>query len=408
MKDKGLKYEGDLLNGQYHGNGTLYNSLKYDNEFTKYIGEFKNDKFDGYGKLYLECNLYYEGNFSNNNFSGKGIIYYPNQKIYYEGQFENNLINGEGIKYYTNGNIKTKVSFSNDKCVQGIYNNPDGIKIYEGEFQNGNPKESKNIIIYDNDGDKIYEGEIHNGLYEGEGIEYCPILKDRINYRGKFKNNLYELPDLDLVENKDKTIINSSRIVLFSHGDIPGKTCVIARLLGLDFFEGTLTTIGIDKRDIYYTNKNNQYKLIFWDTAGAERFISSSLKLAKSCFLALYLFDLNDSKGISLDFIKEIKEMNENIKIYIVGNKLDLFNKSQRLSKAYLEKNKNSIIDALKSNSVDKYFEVSAKTGEGIDKLMHSIKYDSLKFLEVANANRNIEIDIKKRIRKRKEKCIIY
>ena len=63
---------------------------------------------------------------------------------------------------------------------------------------------------------------------------------------------------------------------------IPGKTCVIALLLGLDFFEGTLTTIGIDKRDIYYTNKNNQYKLKFWDTAGAERFISSSLKLAKS------------------------------------------------------------------------------------------------------------------------------
>ena len=62
----------------------------------------------------------------------------------------------------------------------------------------------------------------------------------------------------------------------------------------------------------------------------------------------------------------------------------------------------------MKSNSADKYFEVSAKTGEGIDKLMYSIKYDSLKFLEVANANRNIEIDIKKRIRKRKEKCIIY
>ena len=73
----------------------------------------------------------------------------------------------------------------------------------------------KNQKILYNDGDKIYEGEIHNGLYEGEGIEYCPILKDRINYRGKFKNNLYELPDLDLVENKDKTIINSSRIVLY-------------------------------------------------------------------------------------------------------------------------------------------------------------------------------------------------
>ena len=27
----------------------------------------------------------------------------------------------------------------------------------------------------------------------------------------------------EIKENKDKTIINSSRIVLFSHGDIPGK-----------------------------------------------------------------------------------------------------------------------------------------------------------------------------------------
>ena len=182
-----LKYEGDLLNGQYHGNGTLYyNNCTYDKEFTKYIGEFKNDKFDGYGKLYLENNLYYEGNFSNNFFSGKGKIYYPEQKIYYDGQFENNLMNGEGIKYYTNGNIKIKGSFSDDKCIQGIYNNPEVIKIYEGEFQNGNPKESKNIIIYDNDGNKIYEGEMHNGLYEGEGIEYCPLLEDKILFKGKF------------------------------------------------------------------------------------------------------------------------------------------------------------------------------------------------------------------------------
>ena len=315
-------------------------------------------------------------------------------------------MNGEGIKYYTNGNIKIKGSFSDDKCIQGIYNNPEGIKIYEGEFQNGNPKESKNIIIYDNDGDKIYEGEMHNGLYEGEGIEYCPLLEDKILFKGKFKDNLYELPDFDLVKNKDKIISNCTKIALISLGDIPGKTCLFKRFLGCEFPEQTLATIGSDKEDISYTNKNKQYKLVFWDSAGGERFLYSSLKLVKYCFLALYLFDLKGSKGVSIEFMKDVKEMNENVKIYIVGTKLDLFSKSQKINKNYLEYNKKIIIDALISNLADKYFEVSSKTGEGIDKLLLSIKYDSLKYLEAANSNEDKEKDIKKR--KKKEKCIIY
>ena len=43
--------------------------------------------------------------------------------------------------------MKIKGSFPKDKCIEGIYYNPDGIKIYEGEFMNENPKESNNIII---------------------------------------------------------------------------------------------------------------------------------------------------------------------------------------------------------------------------------------------------------------------
>ncbi len=408
-----LYYEGDLLSGQYNGNGTLYEEDKYNydyKKFSKFIGEFKNDKFDGFGKLYFGKYLFYEGNFSKNKFSDKGIIYYQNQKIYYDGEFENGLMKGKGIKYYTNGNIKITGTFSNDECIQGIYYNPDGIKIYEGEFKNGNPLKSKKIIIYDNDGDKIYEGEIHNGLYEGEGIEYCPILKDRIIYQGKFKNNLYELPDFDLIENKDKITIHNTKIVLLSQGDIPGKSCLFSRLLGCDFPEDTLATIGHDKGEIYYENKNKRYKLIIFDTAGRDRFLSISLKIAKPCMLALYLFDLNDSQGVSIDFIKEIKDVN-NMKIYIVGNKLDLFSNFQKINKSYLEKNKNTIIEALQSNLVDKYFEISVKTGEGIDKLFHSIKYDSLKYLESINANsdkKDKENDIKKRKREKKEKCIIY
>ena len=71
-----LTYEGDLLNFQYHGNGTLYENrnYEYEYEFSKFIGEFKNGKFDGQGKLYLENYLYYEGNFSDNLKDGEGTI----------------------------------------------------------------------------------------------------------------------------------------------------------------------------------------------------------------------------------------------------------------------------------------------------------------------------------------------
>ena len=117
------------------------------------------------------------------------------------------------------------------------------------------------------------------------------------------------------------------------------------------------------------------------------------------------MFDLNGSNEINLDCIKEVKEINNKIKIYMMGNKLDLINKYEKINKDYLEKNKNIIINAIKSNLVDKYFEISAKTGEGIDKLVNSIKCDSLKYLE--NVNKPDKNIIIKPELKDEKKCII-
>ena len=413
--NKFLIYQGDLLNGQFCGFSTLYEIGKYEKneelKYLKYIGEFKNDKFDGHGKFYLDHYLgkylFYEGNFINNNFSGKGKIYYQNKKIYYDGQFENNLMNGEGIIYYINGNIKIKGIFSNNNCESGIYYNPEGKKLYKGAFKNGIPKESKKVItIYYNNTNKIYEGEIHDGKYEGKGIEYCPILNERILYEGNFENNLYELSYVNYEGIKDKIMLNCTKIFLFSNGDTPGTTCLFNRLLGLEFPKKTLETIGIDKGQITYKSKIKEHKLTIWDTGGNKRFRRISLKQAKYCFLGLYMFDLNGSNEINLDCIKEVKEINNKIKIYMVGNKLDLINKYEKINKDYLEKNKNIIINAIKSNLVDKYFEISAKTGEGIDKLVNSIKCDSLKYLENVNKpDKNIIIKPKL---KDEKKCIIY
>ena len=252
--DGELEYEGDFLNGNYHGYGTLYEKGKYEymgkiNEYKylKYIGEFKDHKYNGHGKLYFDHYLgkylFYDGTFDNNIFSGNGKIYYQNKKIFYEGQFENNDVNGKGIKYYRNGIIKIDGNFENNICLEGRYYVPNGKIIYEGEFKNDIPKESKKIIIYDNNTNKIYEGEVHDGKYDGPGIEYCPLIKDKKLFEGNFKSNFFIIPISSGIKEQNKEYI--PQIILISHIDIPGKTCLLYRLKDNTFKECCLATIGI-------------------------------------------------------------------------------------------------------------------------------------------------------------------
>ena len=129
----------------------------------------------------------------------------------------------------------------------GEYYAPDCQKIYEGPFINCIPKESKNIIIYNNNNTyKIFEGEISNGQFVGFGIEYCPFIKDKILYEGIFKNGLYALPDFDLRVTKGKILNNYIKIILLSTGDKAGKTPFSNRLLGKDYPNDDFPTLCID------------------------------------------------------------------------------------------------------------------------------------------------------------------
>ena len=62
----------------------------YDNKRKIYEGEFEDDKFNGYGKIYALDN-------------------YNNNYLFYEGNFKDSSIYGKGIKYYINGKKRLKV-----------------------------------------------------------------------------------------------------------------------------------------------------------------------------------------------------------------------------------------------------------------------------------------------------------
>ena len=88
-------YEGQFENGLRHGNGTL----KFANgKNNVYVGEFKNDKFEGKGILTVNDNIY-EGPFLNGLLqNGFGYAKMANGDIY-EGQFENGLPKKGSLKF---------------------------------------------------------------------------------------------------------------------------------------------------------------------------------------------------------------------------------------------------------------------------------------------------------------------
>jgi hypothetical protein len=96
----GSKFQGQFLNGLFHGKG-VYN---WANKKT-YDGNWINGKMNGKGKFTYQDGSYYEGEFVNGKKNGYGIYKWDNDK-YYEGKWKNDKQNGYGVYYDKNKVIK--------------------------------------------------------------------------------------------------------------------------------------------------------------------------------------------------------------------------------------------------------------------------------------------------------------
>ena len=199
-EDGNIKYEGEVRNGLYHGQGTLYltDGAKYEGQFAdgkfhgqgtlyyadggKYIGEFKEGNKHGQGTRYWPDGDKYEGEFENDHFNGQGIKYYANGDKYV-GEFKDGWKNGEGIMYYANGD-KYEGEFIDDEFNgHGIKYNEDGEIVYEGLFEHDEFNGQGTLYLGDG---VIYEGEFENGEFNGHGALH---FSDGAIYVGEFKNN---------------------------------------------------------------------------------------------------------------------------------------------------------------------------------------------------------------------------
>ena len=187
-----------------------------------------------------------------------------------------------------------------------------------------------------------------------------------------------------------------------------GKTSMITVKSGLQFNENQLATVGIDNFTDKATFDTKEYKFKIFDTAGQERYNSMSAQTIKVADGFILVFAVNDKASLEkISFwIKSIED-NVNMKeksLILVGNKIDM---KREIS---TEEGKNF---AKEYNL--KYFESSAKTGEGINESFNEIYkdiYEKNKILEGGNPKKDdnnddneqkIQLDKKKKEKKNKE-----
>ena len=174
---------------------------------------------------------------------------------------------------------------------------------------------------------------------------------------------------------------NEETIKIIILGDSKvGKTSFIIRFTKNKFDETYLSTIGVDYKDRIINIENKQYKLMYYDTAGEEKYKSIPKNYIKNMQGIILMYDITNKKSFDsiIDWISDVKEIKgENFPMILVGNKIDL-NESREVTEemGYELAEKNQI----------EFFETSNKDGTNIQEAGLEIVYKILSETKVNNS----------------------
>ena len=209
----------------------------------KYVGEFKDDLFNGQGTYTYPSGREYNGQFSGGNFSGIGTMSWPDGTKYV-GEFKDDKFNGQGTFTYPDG-TKYVGEFKDDLFNgQGTYTQPDGTK-YVGEFKD-DKFTGQGTYTYP-DGTK-YVGEFKDDLFNGQGTYTEPD--------GAISEGVWF--DDELVQEKPIGTINVD--IGENVSDVPEKKDILNAVYGSTalkrlFTVDILTMDGFFQSDTIYTAK---------------------------------------------------------------------------------------------------------------------------------------------------------
>ena len=151
--------------------------------------------------------------------------------------------------------------------------------------------------------------------------------------------------------------------ILFLGDSEVGKTSILVRYAEGKFESNGLPTLGVDLIYKYIKIDNKSIRLDLWDTAGEERFRNIASNHYKGANGIIFVFDITKYETFKKlrSWIEDVKEnVSPDSQMAIAGNKSDLEDRRQV--------EKEMVDDFCKQHNL-KYFEISAKSGNGINEV---------------------------------------
>ena len=180
------------------------------------------------------------------------------------------------------------------------------------------------------------------------------IITTKKNYFVKKKKKLMAVEPKEL------------KIVLVGHTNV-GKTCIVRQATTGVFSEDSAPTLGASYVSKLTNVNGTDVRLQIWDTAGQERYKGMTPMYYRGAQTALIVYSVTDSESFdSVDsWLTSLRENAEpNIILFLLANKCDM--ESERVITTEQGQEKAKQMDA-------HFYEVSAKTGNGIEEVFSDI-----------------------------------
>ena len=191
------------------------------------------------------------------------------------------------------------------------------------------------------------------------------------------------MTDQDSKEDSEGDSVSVTRHKIIFVGDAGvGKTTIISRVMDNPFNEVYEPSIGVDFMSKIIKYRGQNIKLQIWDTAGQEKYKGLIPSYVRNSSIVFLIYDISVKTSFDnipkwISFIRSI----ENTTLVLCGNKIDL-------DKREVTKEQG---EALAQKEGITFYEISAKSGEGIKNMF----YNTVSDLPVFAENNNKESLIK-------------
>ena len=173
----------------------------------------------------------------------------------------------------------------------------------------------------------------------------------------------------------DSVSVTRHKIIFIGDAGV-GKTTIISRIMDNPFNEVYEPSIGVDFMSKIIKYRGQNIKLQIWDTAGQEKYKGLIPSYVRNSSIVFLIYDISVKSSFDnipnwITFIRSI----ENTTLVLCGNKIDL--EKREVTKEEGE--------ALAQNEGIAFYEMSAKSGEGIKNMFYNAVSDLTVFAENNN-----------------------